>query len=207
MANTIILDQYDFKVRNYALEEANKLLNQGGVLIIPSDTVYCFCCLPTKKKAIEKIAKIKEINIRQAKFSLMFSDLSNINEYSLPFSRSIYKLLNRLFPGPFTVILNASNFVPKLFGTKRNEFGFRFPNHAFCIDLINLIDSPLVVASVTGNELLHHYNNVDEIVDVFGNQVDLIIDDGVGDIESSTVIDCRFDEPEIIRQGKGYVDL
>lgn len=207
MSDLLSIEGFDFKAKKRFLKTSVDVLLRGGVLIIPSDTVYCFCCLPTKKKAIERIAKVKGISLRQSKFSLMFSDLSKINDYTLPFSRSTYKLLNSIFPGPFTVILKASNFVPKLFGVKRNEIGFRISSHEFCIDLINELDSPLVVASVTGNELLHHYNDVSDIVDVFGNKIDLIIDDGSGDIEPSTVIDCRGEKPEIIRQGKGTVYL
>lgn len=186
------------------IQEVVNVLEKGGIIAYPTDSVYNFGCSLENKRAIEKLAKLKEIKLKKAKFSLVCHDLKSIDQYTNPFSRSIFKALNKNLPGPFTFILNASNKIPKLFDSNKKEIGIRIPNNTICLEIVELLGIPLVTSSIHHeDEIVEYITDPEQIFEKFEHQVDLVIDGGIGNNEPSTVIDCTHDELDIVRKGIG----
>ncbi len=180
------------------------LLNSGGVVIYPTDTVYGIGCGIHFRKSIEKITRIKGINKEIALFSLICSDLSQISGYTMPISNTIFKLLKRNLPGPFTFILNANNKVPDLFKSNKHTVGVRIPDNQIIIELVKAFGSPIVSASIHEDDQLVEYITDPELIhEKYSNDADIVIDGGYGQNTASTVVDCTSGEPFIIRQGIG----
>ena len=188
------------------LYQVKECLLDGGVIIYPTDTVYAFGCGVNKNKAIERISLLKGIKKKEADFSFIFSELSQLTNYTKVFDKTIFKLMKRNLPGPFTFILNANNKVPKIFSNRKKTIGIRIPNNNVAIEIVNLLGQPLISSSIKNNDEIIEYNTDAEILhDEFGSQVDMVIDGGFGDNQTSTIVDCTSDEIEIIREGKGLL--
>lgn len=186
------------------IQEVVTVLEKGGIIAYPTDSVYNFGCSLENKRAIEKLAKLKDIKLKKANFSLVCHDLKSIDQYTNPFSRSIFKALNKNLPGPFTFILNASNKIPKLFDSNKKEIGIRIPDNTICLEIVELLGIPLVTSSIHHeDEIVEYITDPEQIFEKFEHQVDLIIDGGMGNNEPSTVVDCTHDELDIVRQGIG----
>ncbi|MEZ7930705.1 MAG: L-threonylcarbamoyladenylate synthase [Flavobacteriales bacterium] len=184
-----------------------KVLQKGGIIAYPTDSVYNFGCTLDNKRAIEKLAKLKDVKLKKANFSLVCHDLKSIDEYTAPFSRSIFKALNKNLPGPFTFILNASNKIPKLFDNNKKEIGIRIPDNNITLELVEMLGVPLVTTSIHNeDEMIEYITDPEQIFNNYKNQVDLVIDGGIGNNEPSTVIDCTKDDLEILRQGIGELE-
>lgn len=189
------------------IQEVISVLNKGGIIAYPTDSVYNFGCSLDNKRAIEKLAKLRGIKLKKANFSLVCTDLKSIDEYTTPFSRSIFKALNKNLPGPFTFILNASNQIPKLFDSNKKEIGIRIPNNEICLEIARNLGVPLVTTSIHHeDEIVEYITDPEQIYEIFEHQVDLVIDGGIGNNEPSTVVDCTQDELEIVRQGIGELE-
>jgi tRNA threonylcarbamoyl adenosine modification protein (Sua5/YciO/YrdC/YwlC family) len=180
---------------------ANDLI-AGDIAICPTDTLYAFVCTLSNRAGIEKICKLVGKKPEKANLSIICSDLKHISDYTLQFSKSTYKLMNRNLPGPFTFILRANNKVPKLFLSNRKSLGIRVPNSKIAMSLVELCGEPLVAASV------HHHdsadiilNHIEDIENQYGHQVAWTIDAGEGGLMGSAIIDCTGEEPEILREG------
>jgi len=183
-------------------------LRKGSVIIYPTDTVYSMACDLLNRKAVERMAQIKGIKIENANFSLICNDLSGISDYTVQFSSGTYKLMNRALPGPYTFILNANNSVPKLFKSKKKTIGIRVPDNNIARILVESLGNPLISTSVhDDDEILEYITDPELIHERYENIVDLVIDGGYGKNEASTIIDCTSDEPEIIREGIGSIDI
>ncbi len=183
-------------------------LRKGAVIIYPTDTVYSMACDLMNRKAVERMAQIKGIKIENANFSLICNDLSGISDYTVQFSTSIYKLMNRALPGPYTFILNANTAVPKLFKSKKKTIGIRVPNNNIARIIVKTLGNPLISTSVhDDDEILEYITDPELIHEKYENIVDLVIDGGYGKNEASTIIDCTHEEPEIIREGIGRIDI
>lgn len=189
------------------IQEVISVLNKGGIIAYPTDSVYNFGCSLDNKRAIEKLAKLRGIKLKKANFSLVCTDLKSIDEYTTPFSRSIFKALNKNLPGPFTFILNASNQIPKLFDSNKKEIGIRIPDNEICLEIARNLGVPLVTTSIHHeDEIVEYITDPEQIYEKFEHQVDLVIDGGIGNNEPSTVVDCTQDELEIMRQGIGELE-
>lgn len=178
-------------------------LNEQNIVVLPTDTLYAFAVKLSNRKGIEELCKIVGKKPEKANLSILCNDLKHISDFTLQFSKSIYKILNRNLPGPFTFILNANNKVPKMFLNKRKTIGIRVPDHAFTLAVIEQINEPLVVASV------HHPINKDEIINnpteiqsLYHQYHLIIIDDGDLHSTGSAVVDCTGNEPVLIREGE-----
>ncbi len=190
------------------IEQAINVLKKGGVIIYPTDTVYSMACDLNNRKAVERMAQIKGIKIEKANFSLICHDLSNISDYTVQFSNSIYKIMKRALPGPYTFILNANNSVPKLFKSKKKTIGIRVPNNNIAQTLVEELGNPLISTSVhDDDEILEYITDPELIHEKYENILDLVIDGGYGKNEASTIIDCTGNEPEILREGIGSLDI
>lgn len=183
-------------------------LRDGGVIIYPTDTVYSMGCDMLQIKAVERVANIKGVKADKANFSVIFNDLSHIAEFTKPFNTEIYKLMKKTLPGPFTYILNASNKVPKIFQSRKKTIGIRVPDNLIIRQLVEEFGNPLISTSVYDDDEIIEYTADPELInEKYNNIVDIIIDGGYGDNVASTVVDCTTDNIEIVRQGKGDLDM
>jgi tRNA threonylcarbamoyl adenosine modification protein (Sua5/YciO/YrdC/YwlC family) len=189
------------------ISEASDVLRKGGVIIIPTDSVYALVCDLNNHRAFEKLCRIRGVQPGKARFSLLLRDLAHISEYTKPFSREVFKLLKATLPGPYTYILPASTLVPDLFRTKKKSIGIRIPDNRIVDALTEALGGPLVSASLLNGDdpITPYMNDAEAIHEQYGNVVDLVIDGGPGQLEGSTVIDCMEEPPVLVRQGLGDV--
>lgn len=188
------------------LQSIADTLNDGGIIIYPTDTMYAIGCHALKERPIERICKLKKIDPRKHHLSIICYDLSNISEYA-KVSNNTFKLMKRNLPGPFTFILKADSRLPKIF-RNRKEVGIRVPDNDIIREICRMIDAPILSTTLPldENEDPEYVTDPELIYEKFGNDTDIIIDGGIGGIEPSTVVNCVEDEAEIIRQGKGILD-
>lgn len=189
------------------IKQVLDILKNGGVIIYPTDTVYGLGCDITNHKAVEKICRIKGVSPEKANFSFICADLSNISDYTRPFSTSIYKIMRRCLPGPYTFILNAGGSVPKLLKNRKKTVGIRVPNSPIVRDLVQGLGQPLMSTSIKNldetDDIIEYPTDPYEIHEQYNHLVDLVIDGGFGGNVPSTVIDCTEEEPQLLRLGAG----
>ncbi|APG64306.1 threonylcarbamoyl-AMP synthase [Tenacibaculum todarodis] len=189
------------------IEKVVKVLQKGGLVIYPTDTVYGLGCDITSTKALEKIAKIKGVKLEKANFSFICNDLSHLSDYVKQIDTATYKILKRALPGPYTFILPGSNSLPKVF-KKRKTVGIRIPDNNIARAIVEALGNPIVSTSIHDEDTVLEYTTDPELIfEKWQNQVDLVVDGGFGDNYASTVIDLTTDEPEVIREGKGSLDI
>ncbi|MDB5232878.1 MAG: threonylcarbamoyl-AMP synthase [Chitinophagaceae bacterium] len=177
-------------------------LNDGGVIIYPTDTIYGLGCNIFRHKAIERIARIKNISPEKAQLSFVCYDLSDLSKYTKSISTPLYRLLKFYLPGPFTFILPASKEVPKILQSRKNTIGLRIPDNNIARTIVHELAHPLLSASLPG-EMVEEYTDPQLIHEKFESLVDIVVDGGIGGFVPSTVVDCTKDEYEVIRQGAG----
>lgn len=177
-------------------------LLDGGVIIYPTDTIYGLGCDIFQHKAIEKIARIKNVDPAKAQLSFVCYDLSDLSKYTKSISTPLYRLLKSYLPGPFTFILPASKEVPKILQSKKSTIGLRVPNNNIARTIVKELNHPILSASLPG-EMIEEYTDPELMYENFKNLVDIVVDGGIGGSVPSTIIDCTKDEYEIIRQGAG----
>ena len=181
-----------------------EILRDGGVIIYPTDTIYGIGCDITKPKAVDRVARIKNVKPEKADFSFIFYDLSNISDYCKPIPNGIFKLMKKNLPGPFTFILNANSNIPKLFRSTKKNIGIRIPQNNIIREIVRELGNPILSTSVRDKDTITEYTTDPELIhEKYGDLVDLVIDGGFGGNIPSTVIDCLGNEPVITRQGKG----
>ena len=181
-----------------------EILRDGGVIIYPTDTIYGIGCDITKPKAVERVARIKNVKPEKADFSFIFYDLSNISDYCKPITNSIFKLMKKNLPGPFTFILNANSNIPKLFRSTKKSIGIRIPKNNIIREIVKELGNPILSTSVHDDDTIIEYTTDPELIhEKYGDLVDIVIDGGFGGNIPSTVVDCVGNEPIIIRIGKG----
>jgi tRNA threonylcarbamoyl adenosine modification protein (Sua5/YciO/YrdC/YwlC family) len=186
------------------IRQVVQILEQGGVIGYPTDTIYGIGCSIFQKSGIQRVYEIKRKD-RHKPLSFICADLKDISQYA-QVSNYAYKTMKRIFPGPYTFILQATRLVPKIMLTKRKTVGIRVPDNPICLALVQELGHPIITTSVSKpDEQL--YDDPQEIHDRFKGRLDLVIDGGILLPEHSTVIDLSGDSPEIIRVGKGTADL
>jgi len=190
---------------NYILSIV-EILRNDGVIIFPTDTIYGIGCDITKPKAIERVARIKNIKPEKADFSFLFYDLSHISDYCKPIPNPIFKLMKKNLPGPFTFILNANSNIPKLFRSSKKSIGIRVPDNNIIREIIKELGNPILTTSVRDEDQILEYTTDPELIhEKYGDRVDLVVDGGAGGNKPSTVLDCTKGEPLLIREGKGQL--
>ncbi len=179
-------------------------LEKGGVIGYPTDTIYGVGCDLFNPEAIRKIHRLKKLDGKKP-LSFICSDLKDISQYAYV-SNYAYKMMKRLFPGPYTFILKATKLVPKIAMTKQKTVGIRIPDNKICLSLVRELGHPIISTSVyRPDEGL--FNDPTEIEERFGKQLDLVIDGGVIVAEHSSIIDLTGEFPKVVRKGKGDVSL
>ncbi|GET27922.1 L-threonylcarbamoyladenylate synthase [Prolixibacter sp. SD074] len=180
------------------------VLRNGGVIVYPTDTIYGIGCDITQPKAVERVARLKNMKPEKADFSFICHDLSHISDFSKPISNPVFKLMKKNLPGPFTFIIQANSQVPKMFKNRKKSVGVRVPDNNIICEIVRELGNPVMSTSVRDeDEILEYTTDPELIEEKFGDLIDLVIDGGYGDNIPSTVVDCTGDVPQIIRQGKG----
>jgi len=183
-----------------------KVLQSGGLVIYPTDTIYGLGCDITKTKSLEKIAQIKGVQLEKANLSFICNDLSHLSDYVKQLDSTTFKILKRALPGPYTFILPGSNNLPKVF-KKKKTVGIRIPDNNIIRTLVAELGNPIVSTSIRDEDDVLEYTTDPELIfEKWQGLVDVVIDGGYGDNEPSTVIDLT-EEPAIIREGKGSLDI
>ena len=183
-----------------------KVLQSGGLVIYPTDTIYGLGCDITKTKSLEKIAQIKGVQLEKANLSFICNDLSHLSDYVKQLDSATFKILKRALPGPYTFILPGSNNLPKVF-KKKKTVGIRIPNNNIIRTLVAELGNPIVSTSIRDEDDVLEYTTDPELIfEKWQGLVDIVIDGGYGDNEPSTVIDLT-EEPAVIREGKGSLDI
>lgn len=184
-----------------------EVLRRGGLIIYPTDTVYGLGCDITNTKALEKIARIKEVKLEKANFSFVCSDLKNLSDYVKQIDTSTFKLLKRTLPGPYTFIMQGNNNLPKDF-KKKKTVGIRVPDNLIARTIVEKLGNPIVSTSIYDEDDVIEYTTDPELIfEKWQNKVDLVIDGGYGDNVASTVIDLSGDAPKVLREGKGDISI
>jgi tRNA threonylcarbamoyl adenosine modification protein (Sua5/YciO/YrdC/YwlC family) len=177
-------------------------LEQGGVIIYPTDTIYGLGCDIFQQKAIERICRIKQVDPRKAQLSFVCSDLSHLADFAKQLPNPVYRLLKEYLPGPYTFILPASKMVPKIIQSKKDTIGLRIPDNNIALAIVKELGRPILSASLPG-ELVEDYTDPEIMYENFMNDVDVVVDGGMGGTVPSTIVDCTSDEPTILREGLG----
>jgi tRNA threonylcarbamoyl adenosine modification protein (Sua5/YciO/YrdC/YwlC family) len=200
----MLIKLYNENPNPRAIRDVVDVLRNGGVIIYPTDTVYGLGCDITNLKAVEKVARLKGVKVEKSNFSFICSDFSHLSDYTKPISNSVFKLLKKNLPGPFTFILEANNSVPRYFKRKKKTVGIRIPDNNIIREIVNELGNPILSTSIHDeDEILEYTTDPELIYEKYQDFADLVIDGGYGELTASTIVDCSSDEIKIIRQGKG----
>jgi len=183
------------------------VLEEGGIIIYPTDTVYAIGCDIKANKSIDKIARMKGLNPQNPDMSLIFHDMSQLSEYTIIRDNSVFKLLKRNLPGPFTFIVQANSTIPKLFKNKKKTVGIRIPDNNIVLELVKELGRPIITTSIHDpDEVIEYTTDPELIYEKYQNFAEIVINGGYGRNEASTIVDCTSDEIRIIRQGLGILE-
>jgi len=184
------------------------VLEEGGIVVYPTDTVYAIGCDIKANKSIEKIARLKGMNPDNPDMSLIFHDMSQLSEYTVIRDNSLFKLLKRNLPGPFTFIVEANKQIPKLFKNKKKTVGIRIPDNNIVMELVRELGRPIITTSIHDpDEVIEYTTDPELIYEKYRDFADIVINGGYGRNEASTIVDCTSEEPDIVRQGLGILEL
>ena len=190
------------------IQQVVDVLKKGGIIIYPTDTVYGMGCDISNSKAIEKICKIRGIKPEKANFSIICYDLSHISDFTRQIDNETFRVIKKALPGPFTFIFNANKNVPKLLSSNKKTVGIRVPDNTIAREIVKMLGNPILSTSIHDDDEIIEYSTDPELIhEKYKDIVDLVIDGGYGDNEPSTIVDCSVGDFEILRQGKGKLDL
>lgn len=185
---------------NRQLDQICNWLEEGEIMIMPTDTIYSIACDALNPKAIDRICRLKGINPDKTHLSIICSDISMAAEYSR-FNNKAFQLLRDNTPGPVTFLFKSAPTLPKAF-KGRKTVGIRIPDNKLCRDIVKRLGHPLLTTSIEFADE-DYARNPELIAEAYDGKVDFILSGDDGDTEPSTIVDCTCNEPEIVRQGKG----
>ncbi len=181
-------------------------LNDGGVIIFPTDTIYALGCNIFKPRAIDRVAQIKGIKKQKANFSFICHEMSQLSDFVKPLGNDVFKMMKSSLPGAFTFILDANNNVPKIFQSKKKTVGIRIPDNNVAREIVSELGNPILSTSVHDDDEIIEYTTDPELIyETYGKLVDIVIDGGYGDNIPSTIVDCTGSDIIVVRQGKGQL--
>ncbi|MTB51820.1 L-threonylcarbamoyladenylate synthase [Lewinella sp. W8] len=188
------------------IKQLVEILEDGGVIIYPTDTVYGIGCDITNKNAVEKVARLRGMDPSKAMFSFICQDISQVTDYSAMINNDVFRVMKHNLPGPFTFILKSNNKTPKILKNRKETIGVRIINNNIVDALVRGLGRPILTASLKSNdEIAEYYTDPQDIYERYGKLVDAVIDGGMGGIEPSTIIDCTGSEPVLQREGAGVL--
>ena len=200
-----ILKIYPDNPQENYMNEVIKTLQDGGLIIYPSDTVYALGCDIYNVKAMEKLARLKNTTLDKAQFSIICNNLSHLSEFTRPIETSTFRLLKSKIPGPFTFILEANKNLPLAYKGKKTV-GIRVPDHPIPQLIVEKLGHPIASTSIKDDDEVIEYSTDPELIaEKYDHLVDIVIGSGYGDNVASTIVDLTSGEPEILREGKGIL--
>lgn len=200
-----ILKIYPDNPQENYMNEVIKTLQDGGLIIYPSDTVYALGCDIYNVKAMEKLARLKNTTLDKAQFSIICNNLSHLSEFTRPIETSTFRLLKSKIPGPFSFILEANKNLPLAYKGKKTV-GIRVPDHSIPQLIVEKLGHPIASTSIKDDDEVIEYSTDPELIaEKYDHLVDIVIDSGYGDNVASTIVDLTSGEPEILREGKGIL--
>ena len=203
----MLIRLYNENTNQKHIRKVVDILEQGGIVIYPTDTVYAMGCDIRATKTIEKIAAFKGLNPKNPDLSLIFHDMSQLSEYTIIHDNNIFKLLKRNLPGPFTFIVPANSQIPRLFRNKKKTVGIRIPDNNIVLEIVKELSRPVVTTSIHDpDELIEYTTDPELIYEKYRDFADLVIDGGYGHNEPSTIVDCTGEEITVVRQGLGNLE-
>jgi tRNA threonylcarbamoyl adenosine modification protein (Sua5/YciO/YrdC/YwlC family) len=190
------------------MQQVVDVLQKGGIIIFPTDTIYALGCKASNTNGLEQVCRIMGKKPEKANLSLLCKDLSHITDYTTPIDNTVFRLMKRCLPGPYTFVLNASNQIPKIFKQQsKKTVGIRIPDNNIVLELINMLGEPLISSSIHSEDEIEEYITDPELIyEKYEKHIEAMIDGGFGGNIGSTVIDCSGDDIVLIREGKGSVD-
>ncbi len=203
----MLIKLYDENPNPRHVDQVVDILRVGGLVVFPTDTVYAMGCDIYQPKAVERLAWLKDVKIEKADFSFVFSDISQLSEFTKNLSNQNFKILKQYLPGPFTFILDASNKVPRIFKNRKKTIGIRIPDNNIIREIVRVLGNPVIVTSVHDEDEVLDYTTDPELInEKYQNNIDVVVDGGYGKNEASTVIDLTGEEPLLVRQGIGELE-
>lgn len=195
-----VLPVIENNINSRYIDEVARCLQDGGIVIYPTDTVYAMGCDALNNQAIERICAIKDMKSAKTNLSIICADISEVAQYA-KFDNVQFRLMKSNLPGPFTFIFPALSKLPKAFKGRRTV-GIRIPQNNIALAIVESLGRPILTTSVPGRD--EDYRCEPELMaETYSSTVDIVVDAGRGELLPSTVVDCTGDEPEVIRQGKG----
>ncbi|MDQ3015178.1 MAG: L-threonylcarbamoyladenylate synthase [Bacteroidota bacterium] len=199
----MVIESQPYGLSPKTCEQLLDELKKGKAGILPTDSVYAFVCLSDQKSGFEAICKLKHLDPKDAMMSIVCKDLSQASDYFVQWQTSVYRILNKNLPGPFTFILQSGHRAPAFLKNKRKTLGLRIPQHPVIEMLMGLSDMPLLVSSVRNDdEVEGYFHDSEELIKRFEKQVGFIVTDEDREQEASTIVDMTGDDPVILRQSK-----
>ncbi len=203
----MILRIYPENPNTRHIRKVVEVLENEGIIIYPTDTVYAMGCDVKAHKAIEKIARLKGLNPDNPELSIIFRDMSQLSEYTIIRDDNIFRLLKRNLPGPFTFIVKANNQIPRLFKNKKKTVGIRIPDNRIVHEIVKELGRPIITTSIHDPDEIIEYTTDPELIwEKYRDFADIVINGGYGKNEASTIVECTGDEIKIVRQGLGEVE-
>jgi tRNA threonylcarbamoyl adenosine modification protein (Sua5/YciO/YrdC/YwlC family) len=202
----MIIKLYPENPNTDRIRKVTWVLEQGGIVIYPTDTIYAMGCDIKAVKTIEKIARFKGLNPGNPDMSMIFSSMSQLSEYTVIHDNNLFRLLKHNLPGPFTFIVPANNQIPVIFKHKKKTLGIRIPDNNITLEIVRDLGRPLMTTSIhNDDEIIEYITDPELIHEKYFEFADLVVDGGFGGNEPSTIVDCTGPEPVIIRQGVGIL--
>lgn len=188
------------------LNQVVKCLANGGVIIYPTDTVYGIGCDLNNQRAVQRLCQLKGIKPNKMNLSFICYDLSDISLYAKQMDNTVFKLMKKTLPGPYTYILESSSKVPKILNVKKKQVGIRVPDHNIPRQIVRLLGNPIISSSIKDEDDVVEYTTDPSLIyDKYKKLVDMVIDGGYGGNIASTVVDCTKNPVELIREGAGAI--
>jgi tRNA threonylcarbamoyl adenosine modification protein (Sua5/YciO/YrdC/YwlC family) len=189
------------------LNKVVECLNDGGVIIYPTDTVYGLGCDIYNRDAVERVYKIKGIKPEFANLSFICFDFSHLSDFTKQIDTPVFRVMRKALPGPFTFILKANSNVPKLFKSRKKTVGIRIPENSICRAIVKRLGHPIVSTSIHDDDKIIDYTTNPEMIhEKYNKIVDMVVDGGFGKNVPSTVIDCSDGSFTVVRKGLGDIE-
>lgn len=203
----MILKLYTENPNDRHVRQVATCLEEGGIVALPTDSIYAFACDLKNIKAAERMAGLKKRKLDKALFSVCCSDFGLMSECTKPIPTPLYRQIRQFLPGPYTLILQANHNVPRYYQTKKKTIGIRVVDNSITREIIKKLGNPIMVTTVKDIETLENYLTDPEIIhEEWGERIEMVVDGGICGDKPTTVLDCTSGEIEIIRQGKGKIE-
>ncbi|MBF9252117.1 threonylcarbamoyl-AMP synthase [Pontibacter sp. 172403-2] len=205
MSNAAFIHIHPDNPQEKKIREAVEILRNGGVIIYPTDTIYGIGCDIHNTRAVERVCQIKGVKADKVNLSFICSDLTHISDYAR-IETSVYKVMKKALPGPFTFVLEASSKVPKYAGSKKKTVGIRVPDNNIVLALVRELGNPILSTSIRDDDEVIEYSTDPELIyEKYKHLVDAVIDAGYGNNVASTVVDTA-NNFEVLREGAGDIE-